>query len=176
MDKQTFVKTYYPIAKDASKWLQDTHGLHLDPICYLTRCAIETGWGKVVKHNNFFGIKRNNGIGKSVLITTTEWHTTKNVKYPKILSITWNAVKKLFMYKVQDTFIAYDTTLDSFKDFGDFLRRNPRYSSVFDKDIDSLTQTSRVALNGFATAPNSLKLSRQVHVSIENEIKKLGLK
>src|SRR5450830_657944 len=81
--------------------------------------ALESGWGKhVIKDAsgktsyNLFGIKATaNWTGKVVSATTTEYvHGVKQLKVEK--------------------FRAYDSYADAFKDFGNLMRNNPRYSNV----------------------------------------------
>lgn len=172
-NKVKFVKDFYPIAKKASELLNSQKGNFLAPETYLVRAIIETQSGQIVKRNSYFGIKY--GEGEKQLFTTTEFHTTKNVKYPKIISIVWDGIKKLYKYTVQDYFLAYKTPEDSFIDFGMFLVRNPRYSSVF-ATTDSYLQTTRIATSGFATSPNSLKLSQTIHREVQKIISDLKLK
>ena len=171
--KIQFVKDFYPIAKKASDQLLSQKGQFLAPEVYLTRAIVETQSGQKVKNVNYFGIKYGSGEKKSFV--TTEYHKTKTVKYPKILSIVWDGIKKMFRYRVEDFFLVYKTPEESFIDFGNFLNRNPRYSSVF-ATKDPFLQTTRVATSGFATAPDSLKLSQTIHREVVKIISDLKLK
>jgi flagellum-specific peptidoglycan hydrolase FlgJ len=171
--KINFVKDFYPIAKKASDQLMSQKGKFLAPEVYLTRAIIETMSGQKVKRNSYFGIKF--GAGEKQLFTTTEYHNTKAIRYPKIISIVWDSLKRMYKYTIQDHFLAYKTPEESFIDFGNFLNRNPRYSSVFATQ-DSYLQTTRVATSGFATAPDSLKLSQTIHREVVKIISDLKLK
>jgi flagellum-specific peptidoglycan hydrolase FlgJ len=175
MDKNTFVKTFFSEAKKASDLIYSQKGKVVFPATILTRAAIESGWGKHVVGNNFFGIKDFDGVnGNEILITTHEYHKTKNVKYPKVLSVVWDAVRKLFKYKVQDYFRKYNTASESFYDFCMFLVKNPRYSKAFDAK-NAYDQGSTICFAGYATHPEAVKLTRQVTISIEKIITDLKL-
>lgn len=56
MTPSEFVKTYYKYAKQT----QDKTGI--DARFILAQAALETGWGKSVPGNMFFGIKDTDGI------------------------------------------------------------------------------------------------------------------
>jgi flagellar protein FlgJ len=176
MDKQTFVKTYFPEAKKASDLIYSQKGIMIFPATILARAAIESGWGKHVKGLNFFGIKDFDGVnGNEMLVTTHEYHKTKTIKYPKILSIVWDGVRKLFKYKINDYFRKYNSASDSFYDFCMFLIKNQRYSKAIIAK-NAYDQGSDICFAGYATHPEAVKLTRQVTISIENEIKYLLLK
>jgi flagellar protein FlgJ len=88
MDKKEFVKKYLPEAQKASDIILQKYGKKVFVGTILVRAAIESGWGEKAPQNNFFGIKDFDGVnGNEFLLTTTEFHKTRNVKYPKILSI-----------------------------------------------------------------------------------------
>lgn len=72
--------------------------------------ALETGWGRYVKGNNYFGIK---GSGQ-------EFKTHEYVDGKRI--------------KIVDGFRAYDSMEASFMDFGLFLNENPRYKKCFETE------------------------------------------
>lgn len=176
MDKNTFVKTFFSEAKKASDLVYSQKGKLIHPATILARAAIESGWGKHVVAFNFFGIKDFDGVnGNEVLITTHEYHKTRNVKYPKVLSIVWDAVRKLFKYKVQDYFRKYNNASESFYDFCMFLIKNPRYSKALESK-DAYDQGTLICQAGYATHPESVKLTRQVTISIEKIINELKLK
>ncbi len=176
MNKTTFVKTYFPEAKKASDLAYSQFGKMIFPATILARAAIESGWGKHVVGMNFFGIKDFDGVnGNEVLVTTHEYHKTRNHKYPRILSIVWDGVRKLLKYKVQDYFRKYNSASDSFYDFCVFLIKNQRYSKAIIAK-NAYDQGSDICFAGYATHPEAVKLTRQVTISVEAEIKKLGLK
>jgi flagellum-specific peptidoglycan hydrolase FlgJ len=170
MDKKEFVKKYLPEAQKASDIILQKYGKKVFVGTILVRAAIESGWGEKAPQNNFFGIKDFDGVnGNEFLLTTTEFHKTRNVKYPKILSIIWEKARGLFRYKVQDYFRKYATPSDSFVDFCEFLVKNNRYSKVFSQP-DAMCQGLEICKAGYATSPDSMTLTRLVTLSIEKII------
>ena len=132
----------------------------------LAQCALETGWGEHAPGNMYFGIKASpSWKGKRQLITTREVHSTRNVKYPEVISITPRKDGR-FDYKVKDWFRAYDTAAESFADHGRFLRENPRYKAAFET-TDPREFIDRIAAAGYATDPTYAS-------KLKNIIKSLG--
>jgi len=107
------------------------------------QAALESGWGKReikaadgTSSNNLFGIKATgNWDGKVVEATTTEY--INGVKQKRI-----------------EKFRAYDSYADSFKDFANMMRNNPRYENVMSnlQDVNGYAQAMQKA--GYATDPN----------------------
>jgi len=109
----------------------------------LGQAALESGWGKReikaadgTQSNNLFGIKATgNWSGKVVEATTTEYiHGVKQKRIEK--------------------FRAYDNYADSFKDFANLVRNNPRYENVLTnlQNVNGYAQAMQKA--GYATDPN----------------------
>lgn len=109
----------------------------------LGQAALESGWGKReikaadgTQSNNLFGIKATaNWNGKVVEATTTEYiHGVKQKRIEK--------------------FRAYDNYADSFKDFANLVRNNPRYENVMTnlQNVNGYAQAMQKA--GYATDPN----------------------
>ena len=108
----------------------------------LGQAALESGWGKrEIKaadgtlSNNLFGIKATgNWDGKVVEATTTEY--INGIKQKRI-----------------EKFRAYDSYADSFKDFANLMRSNPRYEKVMAnlQDVNGYAQAMQKA--GYATDP-----------------------
>jgi flagellar protein FlgJ len=109
----------------------------------LGQAALESGWGKRelkgvdgTPSNNLFGIKATgNWDGKVVEAVTTEY--INGVKQKRI-----------------EKFRAYDSYADSFKDFANLMRNNPRYEKVMAnlQNINGYAQAMQKA--GYATDPN----------------------
>lgn len=143
-----FVDKYYPYAKKSE---QETK---VPALFVLAQSAQESGWGRYVKGNAMFGIKDTDGVnGNEQLLITTEYHNSPNFKYPAILSITEIIKGKRWKYKVKDWFRKYPTPYESFRDHGNFLRKNKRYAKAF------LTTTpedfaKEVCRAGYATDPD----------------------
>lgn len=108
----------------------------------LGQAALESGWGKReikgadgTNSNNLFGIKATgNWTGKVVEAATTEYI---------------NGVKQQRMEK----FRAYDSYADSFKDFANMMRNNPRYDGVM-SNLQNVNDYAKAMQNsGYATDP-----------------------
>lgn len=117
----------------------------------LAQSALESGWGKKAPGNNLFGIRADKSwTGEKVAITTKEFIGGKMVTLK------------------DQMFRAYPTTEGSFKDWGRFLRVNPRYRSAFLVTDDPYAFARAIAAAGYATDPEyATKL-----VSMINSVKK----
>lgn len=97
--------------------------------------SIETGYGKHVVGNNYFGIKTGGGVGKGgVSAGTTEVINGKTVS-------------------MNQNFAAFDGKADSASGYVDFLSKNPRYKDL----INAKTKDeglNALAKSGYATDPN----------------------
>lgn len=116
----------------------------------VAQAALETGWGKkqIVEANgrkshNLFGIKATgNWKGRTVSVPTTEYVNGK-------------AVRKL------EKFRAYDSYAESFKDYANLLKTNPRYKNVMNtRDASSFAHGLQRA--GYATDPNYANKLRRI--------------
>jgi peptidoglycan hydrolase FlgJ len=112
----------------------------------LGQAALESGWGKReikgadgTPSYNLFGIKATgNWKGKVVATTTTEYI---------------NGVKQQRVEK----FRAYDSYADSFKDFANLMKSNPRYQNVI-ANVDNVKGYAQAMQNaGYATDPDYAK-------------------
>jgi flagellar protein FlgJ len=148
-----------------AKTVQDLFGMDLRIL--LTVSAVETGWGKFVKHNNYFGIKYAKNMEKQ-LITTTEYLSTPNAKFPEIISMTKFGDK--YKYVVKDYFSVYPTPYDSFKGYYQFLSDNPRYKTALEYKNDPIRFFEEVAKAGYATAPNYASTLKQVFNSVNKRL------
>jgi flagellar protein FlgJ len=109
----------------------------------LGQAALESGWGKRelkamdgTPSHNLFGIKATSSWdGKVIEATTTEY--INGIKQKRI-----------------EKFRAYDSYAESFKDFANLMRNNPRYENVIANmhDVKSYAQAMQKA--GYATDPN----------------------
>ena len=106
------------------------------------QAALETGWGRQAirgadgaDSHNLFGIKAGGSWkGRTVDITTTEYVGGKPVK-------------------MVDTFRAYDSYADAFKDYANLLRGNARYQNVIAQGSDSAGFAQGLQQAGYATDP-----------------------
>ncbi|MES9875553.1 MAG: flagellar assembly peptidoglycan hydrolase FlgJ [Candidatus Sedimenticola sp. 1PA] len=131
-----FVKELLPLAKKAASMLG------LEPQALLAQAALETGWGKHMMRfgngeaaNNLFGIKADpSWKGNRVALNTLEYEQGAAVK------------KRAF-------FRAYESLADSFMDYAEFLRSNPRYERALSKAGDAEEYFSELQQAGYATDP-----------------------
>ncbi|MBW8371451.1 MAG: flagellar assembly peptidoglycan hydrolase FlgJ [Thiobacillus sp.] len=108
----------------------------------LGQAALETGWGKAEirgadgqNSHNLFGIKAGAGWkGKTVDIVTTEYVSGKPQKQV-------------------ETFRAYDSFADSFRDYANLLRSNARYQNVIAQGQDAAGFARGLQQAGYATDP-----------------------
>jgi flagellar protein FlgJ len=122
----------------------------------LGQAALETGWGKREIRNpdgssshNLFGIKAGPGWkGKTVQVATTEYV---------------NGVPQ----KRMESFRAYDSYADSFRDYASTLKNNPRYQNVIAAGGDATGFAQGLQRAGYATDPQyAAKLSRIIKGSL----------
>lgn len=119
----------------------------------LGQAALESGWGKReikvadgTTSHNLFGIKATGDWkGKVAETTTTEYiHGVKQKRVEK--------------------FRAYDNYADSFKDFANQMRNNPRYKNVMANMYDVNNYALAMQNAGYATDPNyANKLASVIH-------------
>lgn len=122
----------------------------LSGIACMAQCAQETGWGKSVVGNMYFGIKAGTSWkGKKQLLWTHEYI---------------NDVRT----KVQAWFRAYDTVEESFEDWAKLISSNPRYREALKYTDNPELFITEIAKAGYATDPNYAKSI----ISIINIIKK----
>lgn len=120
----------------------------------LGQAALETGWGKRqitgadgTPSNNLFGIKAGpNWKGKTVDALTTEY----------INGMPQKRIEK---------FRAYDSYADSFRDFANMMRNNPRYENVMGNTGSTAGYAQAMQDAGYATDPQYASKLRRV---IEN--------
>ncbi|ABE50229.1 flagellar assembly peptidoglycan hydrolase FlgJ [Methylobacillus flagellatus] len=120
----------------------------------LGQAALETGWGKRqitgtdgTASHNLFGIKAGpSWKGKTVEALTTEY-------------INGMPQKRI------ETFRAYDSYADSFRDFANMMRNNPRYGNVMENTGSAASYAQAMQEAGYATDPQYASKLRRV---IEN--------
>jgi len=116
--------------------------LGIDPKHLLAQAALETGWGKSLPCDvdgtpsfNFFGIKAGNSWqGDSVSVKTLEFEG--GVPVPQ-----------------KAKFRAYDSPAESFRDYVEVLRNNPRYADALNTGGDTKAFASALQRGGYATDP-----------------------
>ncbi|MFM9835450.1 MAG: flagellar assembly peptidoglycan hydrolase FlgJ [Methylophilaceae bacterium] len=119
----------------------------------LGQAALESGWGKReikaqdgTTSHNLFGIKATGDWnGKVVETTTTEY--IRGIKQKRV-----------------EKFRAYDSYADSFKDFANLMRNNPRYKNVVANMSDVNNYALAMQNAGYATDPHyASKLANVIH-------------
>ena len=133
---EDFVQQLWPCAEEAGK------ALGVDPKHLLAQAALETGWGKSLPCDvdgttsfNFFGIKAGNSWqGDSVSVKTLEFEG--GVPVPR-----------------QARFRAYDSAADSFRDYVEVLRNNPRFAGALNTGSDAKAFANALQKGGYATDP-----------------------
>ncbi len=131
-----FVKQLWP---DASRAATE---LGVSPRVLLAQAALETGWGgKIIQQEqrgssyNLFNIKADRSWnGEKALLTTLE-HVDGN------------------MVRQRAAFRAYGSYAESFADYVDFLRTNPRYGAALLKTGDDRAFVEALHGAGYATDP-----------------------
>lgn len=135
---------------------------NLPMVVTLAQAALESGWGKKAPKFNFFGYTCNTSYPKKQLIQTTEYHSTKTVTYPRVLSIKWDSTKGAYKYSVKRWFRAYDSAESSFYDYASLIRDNTRYNTAW-MYIDNPKQfVSEIAKAGYATDPSYITLVHSI--------------
>lgn len=160
MDAETFIKQFLPIAKIVEA------ETGIPALAMLAQSALETGWGTIVKGNNFFGIK-----GKDVLVRTKEILSKPNVHFPEIISITPTIIngKRMYIYDVKTWFAGYQTPIDSFRGYAKFIKENKRYSTALQQTTPE-AYLAAVADAGYGTGQKYKETVLSVLQSIKNRI------
>lgn len=133
---EEFVSTLWPHAQQAAA------ELGVDPKMLLAQAALESGWGKSMSRtasgqvsHNLFGIKADRSWGGTSIASTT-------LEYE-------NGV----VQKAQAAFRSYDSYADSFRDYVQFLRGNPRYAEALRHANDPERFIAGLQKAGYATDP-----------------------
>ncbi|RLK48671.1 flagellar protein FlgJ [Alkalispirillum mobile] len=131
---EAFVNDLLPAAKETAA------ELGVSPRALIAQAALETGWGQHVinqgegSSHNLFNIKSHGWEGESVTVPTLEYR---------------DGVAQ----REQASFRAYQGVADSFRDYADFLQRNPRYSEALAQGQDPSAFVHALQDAGYATDP-----------------------
>ena len=133
---EEFVQKLAPHAIEAAKKL----GVSVRAL--LAQAALETGWGKHMPAQgsttsfNMFGIKAGSSWdGKRVNVPTVEYEDGVAVRR-------------------KDSFRAYDSPSDSFKDYADMVSSSPRYAAAVGRGDDVAGFAHALVKGGYATDPS----------------------
>lgn len=129
------------------KTLQDAKKIKVKygiPISVLiAQAALESGWGRHVKDNAYFGIKSHKSKGAATSFTTTEFINGQKVM-------------------MKDSFRAYANFGEAAEDYGKFLTTNPRYKPAFSYSSDPYKFADILQSSGYATDPQYAKKLRSI--------------
>jgi len=175
-DPASFVRFATPYAKQAEK----KTGIPFE--FAIAQSALETGWGKKVKGNAFFGIKATGPSyggwdGNTTCFSTREefslndWHGWAKAHYEKmgpvqILGKTANSIE----VQVKDCFRAYGSPFDSFLDWGGMLASNSRYANAMRVRYDPYAFADAIARAGYATASNYASALKSVITTVNSKL------
>jgi flagellar protein FlgJ len=134
---EDFVQKLYPYAEQAAK------ELGVSPKVLLAQAALETGWGRsVIKHGdgsssfNLFNIKAGKSWqGEKATVSTLEYE---------------NGVAR----KERAGFRSYNSYQESFHDYVQFIKNNPRYQQALEHAGDSQRYLQELQRAGYATDPS----------------------
>ncbi len=134
--KREFVDALMPFARQVEKELGVSHKV------VIAQAALESGWGRhTMKRsdgssaNSLFGIKADAG-----------WRGDRVAQ--RTLEFTDGAAER-----VTARFRAYDSIGDSVRDYGDFIRSNPRYREAIRAGADPHAYARELQRAGYATDP-----------------------
>jgi flagellum-specific peptidoglycan hydrolase FlgJ len=164
---KAFVSNYLPFAK------QTEEKTGISAIAILAQAAHESAWGKAAPGNMFFGVKDTDGLnGNEQLLTTTEYLTHPDGKFPEVLSVVPVILKgkKWYKYKVKDWFRKFKTPEESFTHHAQFFFKNKRYATALIHRKDPNRFIEEIARAGYATDPNYATLLKKVAKMIEAAI------
>ena len=135
----------------------------------LAQSALETGYGKRVINNNYFGIKDKSG--NTPFSTTTEYYNDRELKRNRRKVLSKKKVFKNGKYfwqcKVKDHFISYQSPWESFRDHSRFLLENERYHPLFAGGKNYQAWADKIGSTkyggvGYATSPLYGKLLKGI--------------
>jgi len=133
---EAFIRQLHPYAQQAAK------ALGVAPGALLAQAALETGWGRSVINNsdgsnsfNLFNIKADRSWqGRQAKVSTLEFE---------------QGVAK----KVNAGFRSYNSYQESFQDYVDFIKSNPRYAEALKKAGNAGQYMRELQHAGYATDP-----------------------
>lgn len=133
---ETFVQTLWPHAQRAGR------SLGVVPEVLMAQAALETGWGRaVIQHpdgrstHNLFGIKADDAWrGARAAVASLEYVDGT-------------------MVRRRSAFRSYGSFAESFADYVDLLRSNPRYAPALNKADDPMAFSEALQEAGYATDP-----------------------
>jgi len=151
---QKFVENLWPMAEKSAK------SLGVKPEVLLAQAALETGWGQSIIANkakssfNLFNIKAD-----------SRWDGEKmeksSLEYEKGIAV-----------KRSSNFRAYENAQQSFDDYANFIKNNPRYQNALKVAENPEQYLHEIHKAGYATDPNYAK--KIIQVMNSNNIKSVA--
>ena len=135
--QNTFINNIFSMAKKAASVIG------ADPKILIAQAALETNWGQKIistisgqSSNNLFNIKADKSWqNDGVMAKTHEFERDQLVE-------------------TNSKFRTYQSMEDSFKDYVNYLKQNPRYQDALKNASDAKTFISKLQQAGYATDPN----------------------
>ncbi|MGZ8194352.1 MAG: flagellar assembly peptidoglycan hydrolase FlgJ [Methylosarcina sp.] len=150
---QDFIKQLHPFAERAAK------ELGVEPKMLLAQAALETNWGRsLIKHSdgssfNLFNIKADKSwLGRKAQANAVEFD---------------HGMAK----KVNSPFRSYNSFEESFRDYVNFIKNNPRYGDALRQVGNPELYMHKLQQAGYATDPNyAEKVLKIYHSNAMNEV------
>ena len=145
---ENFLRKIWPLAREAGE------RLGVDPTAIAAQATLETGWGKRlirdgegVSGNNLFGIKADHRWdGERVGVRTLEYA---------------DGIAR----REHAQFRAYPDLQSGFRDYVEFLTRNPRYEAATSGGLSAGEYAESLQRAGYATDPNYANKIREIIAS-----------
>jgi flagellar protein FlgJ len=149
---QDFIRKLHPLAERAAR------ELGVEPKMLLAQAALETNWGRsLIRHSdgssfNLFNIKADKAWqGKKAQVDAVEFE---------------HGIAK----KVNSPFRSYDSFEESFRDYVEFIKNNPRYGDALKQAGNPELYMHKLQQAGYATDPNyAEKVLKIYHSNAMNE-------
>ncbi|AZQ64226.1 muramidase [Flammeovirga pectinis] len=164
----SFFTSSVPLRKIETALMEQAR-YHVPASITLAQAALETGYGKRVIGNNYFGVKDKSK--RTVPITTTEYYTKEEYKRNKGIVVSAKKVKKgnrvLYKCTVRDSFAEYKSPWESFRAHSLFLNKQKRYAPLFTQGRDYIAWANMIGSTkyggvGYATSPLYGELLRKI--------------
>ncbi len=164
--QEAFVKRYLPYARKTEV------ATGISAIFIVAQAALESGWGRSSIGNNVFGITAGtHWTGKKQLRSTIEYHDTKTVQYPEVISITWDAARKKYKYLVKRYFRDYDSIEEAFLDHAKILSL-PHFAHAqpHKGNPKAFAQALQAGSKKYATSPKYAEVLEKVIEMVEGVV------
>ena len=165
MKPSEFVKWLYPAAQKASD---------ISPVFVVAQAALESGWGKSkIGEYNLFGITKGSWTGKTILVTTTEIHSTDRAKYvapEEVLSISKLPSGK-YRYSVKRLFRDYQSLEAALADHLSILNK-PHFASAwpYRKSPEEFVKRLQAGKYKYATDPHYVEAMNKIFVMVRKYV------